>query len=297
MHLIFEDTPFNDFTSLAQTISKHFSPSSDRRLSLFTSMVPVGFFQQVVPDGSVDVGFSWSSLSYLSDFPNISLDATASPAEFIAARHEALATAGHTDLVRLLRLRAREIRSGGYFIAGIGGIRPAGEPDEPPSNTGFQPFQSAMKKMVESGTLKMEELMQMALFPSTERTVEEIRAALDETTSLWEVETLKAKLIEHPAWAPYQAALAATGGDAVKKKAARYEYATQVVVNLISASGWFWVDTLKKTRGQKWSGGDAFLEELTNMAVEECVKGYYDMKVEIWYNYVRLRRTDSKEGI
>jgi hypothetical protein len=260
-------------------------------------MVPTGFFQQVVPDESIDVGLSWSALNYLSAFPNISLDATASPAEFVAARYKALATAGHTDLVQILKKRAREIRPGGYFIAAVGAMRPAGEPDAPMSNTGFHPIQAVMKKMTEAGTLKMEELMQMALFPSTERTVEEVRAALDETPSLWEVETLKAELIEHPAWAPYQAALQAAGDDAAKTKEARYEYATQIIVNLLSASGWFWVDTLKKTRGQDWTGGDAFLEELTTLAIEECVKGYYDMKVQFWYNYFRLKRTDSKEGL
>lgn len=253
-------------------------------------MIPIGFFEQVVPDGFADIGFSWSSMNYLSRIPDISLDATASPADFVAARHKALAAAGHSDLVKLLRQRAREIRPGGYFVAAIGGQRPAGEPDRPLTNTGFQPLQGALMKMVASGTLKKEELMGLALFPSTERTVEEVRASLNETTSLWEVETLEPKLIEHPAWATYQAALKT--GD--KKEEATREYAFAVVVNLVSSSGWFWIDTLKKTRGEDWTGGDAFLAELTRLAVDVCIQEFHDMRVEIWYNYVRLRRTDGK---
>lgn len=293
--LLFEDTPFNDFGSLARTIAQHFAPSGEPdNVLVAPSMIPVGFFNQVVPDGYADIGFSWSSLNYLRTVPSVSLDATASPADFVAARREAFSTAGHADLVRLFHLRAREIREGGHFIAAIGGQKPAAE--QTLSSTGFEPLQGAMMKMIGTGSLSSSELMQMALFPTHERTLEDVRTALDEVAPLWEVEHIEAKLIEHPAWATYQAALEAAGGDAGKKDEAVRAYAYAVVVNLLSSSGWFWVDVLKKARGPEWDSGDAFLDELTKLSIEECVEKFADMKVQIWYHYVKLRRTGKVEG-
>ncbi|KAM5343872.1 hypothetical protein ACJ41O_012409 [Fusarium nematophilum] len=283
--LIFEDTPFNDFGTLGKTIAQHFSSSqSPNGVFIAPSMMPLGFYQQVVPDGHADLGLSWSSLNYLQHIPNVSLDATAPPAEFAAARHKAFAAAAHGDLIKLLALRAKEIRQGGFLIAAVGG-----QNKEKPSSPGFQPLQAAMMSMVRFGKLALPELMQMAMFPGHERTVDEMRAALEdpEVSSLWEVEVLEAQLIEHPAWSIYQAA------DESNRSEAFRTYAQDILVNLVSASGWFWMDVLQKSRGDEWRDGDAFLDELTQMAVDECVANHADLKVEIWYNYVKLKRTDK----
>ncbi|KAJ4251009.1 hypothetical protein NW762_011659 [Fusarium torreyae] len=288
--LVFEDTPFNDFGSLAKTVAQNFA-KPDEKVFIAPSLVPLGFYQQIVPDGQADLGFSWSSLNYLEEVPTVKLDATASPAEFAAARHKALAAAGHTDLIKLLKLRAKEIRQGGYLISAIGGQRPKGETVD--SNPGIQPVQSGLMRMVGEGKLSFPEIMQTALFPSHERTPDEVRAALEDEAvkGLWEVESLEPKLIEHPAWAIYQDAVKS---DESKKEEALKEYARAVVVNLVSASGWFWVDVLKRSRGEDWDGGDAFLEDFINIAVEEFVSKHADLKAQIWYNYIKLKRTDKK---
>ncbi|KAJ3524661.1 hypothetical protein NM208_g11970 [Fusarium decemcellulare] len=288
--LIFEDTSFNDFGSLGKTVGQHFSASqTPKNVLVAPSMVPLGFYQQVIPNGHADLGLSWSSLNYLESIPSVSLDASAPPAEFVAARQKAFSAAGQKDLIKLLKLRAKEIRSGGYLIAAIGGQKPAGE--EKPSSPGFQPLQAAMMRMVGEGKLTPAELMQSAMFPSHERTPDEIRAALEdpEVAPLWEVEVLEPKLIEHPAWAIYQAAVQA---DESQKTDALRKYARTILVNLVSAGGWFWADVFRKSRGEDWDA-DAFLEELTNAAIEECVEKFGDLKAEIWYNYVKLRRTDN----
>ncbi|KAF5973226.1 benzoate carboxyl methyltransferase [Fusarium bulbicola] len=287
--LIFEDTPFNDFGTLAKTVSDNFT-NDDSKIQIVPSLVPLGFYQQVVPTGQADIGFSWSSFNYLENIPSVSLDATASPADFAVARHKALAAAAHTDLIKLLKLRAKEIRSGGYFIAAIGGQAPEGE--STPSKPGSQVLQAGLMRMVGEGKLALPELMQMALFPSHERTPKEVQAALNDeaVAPLWEVESLEPRLIVQPAWHAYQAKIKA---DESKKDEALKEYAQIAISNVVSASGWFWVDVLKKSRGQDWDGGEAFLEEFINITVEEFVTKFADFKLEIWYNYIKLKRTDK----
>lgn len=257
-------------------------------------MVPIGFYRQVIPTGHADLGFSWSSLNYLETTPTVALDATASPADFVAARHKAFSAAAATDLIKLLRLRAKEIRAGGHLIAAIGGLKPDGE--STPSNTGFQPLQAAMMKMVGAGTLSVAELGEMAMFPTHERTLEEVKDALSSVSPFWETEHISAKLIEHPSWVTYQTALSSAGSDPSKKDEAAKKYAHETLVNLLSSSGWFWIETLKKHRGQDWDG-DAWLEEFLKIAVEEMLANetFRNSKVAIWYNYVKLRRTDVVE--
>ncbi|KAF4334239.1 benzoate carboxyl methyltransferase [Fusarium beomiforme] len=288
--LIFEDTPHNDFGTLAKTVADNFT-YQDSKIQIIPSLVPLGFYEQVVPTGQVDIGFSWSSFNYLEKIPTVSLDATASPAEFAVARHKALATAAHSDLIKLFKLRAKETRSGGYFVAAIGGQAPEGETT--PSKPGSQVLQAGLMRMIGEGKLAVPELMQMALFPSHERTPDEVQAALkDETIApLWEVESMDSKLIVQPAWEDYQDKVKA---DESKKDEALKEYAQVAMNNLVAASGWFWVDVLKKSRGENWDGGDAFLEKFINITVEEFVTKFADFKLEIWYNYIKLKRTDKK---
>lgn len=285
--LIFEDTPFNDFGSLAKTVSTNFS-NTNERVFIAPSLVPVGFYQQVVPANSIDVGFSWSSFNYLQNTPTIALDATASPTDYAIARHKALATAAHTDLMKLLKLRAKEIREGGYLIAAIGGQKPEGETR--PSNPGGHILQAVTMRMVGEGKLSLPELMQMALFPSHERTPDEVRAALNDeaVAPLWEIEVFESKLIVQPAWEVYNNAAQ------TKKEEAFTKYATVVIENLVAAAGWFWIDILKRSRGEGWDGADAWLKEFTDMGVDEMVTKHPDFKAEIWWNYLRLRRTQGK---
>jgi hypothetical protein len=291
-NLLFEDTPWNDWSTLAKTINDSTAALSktDRNVQVFPVLIPVGFYNQVAPSQTVDIGFSWSSFNYLESQPVFRLDPAASPADFVAARQKAFAPAAHKDLIKLLKLRAAEIRENGYLVAAIGGQQPAS--DSRPTNTGFAPLQAAMIKMVGTGRMSATELAQFALFPSHERTPEEIQAVLEvpEVASLWEVEVLESKLIVHPAWDTYQSAVEAAADDEVKKAAAARDYAQATVRNLVSSSGWFWLETLKKNRGSDWKNGEALLEELTQTAVQECVERFKDVKVEIWYTYLRLKR-------
>lgn len=289
--VLFEDTPWNDWSTLAKTIHDGAQElfSADQHVRVFPRMVPIGFYEQVIPDNSADVGFSWSSMNYLETQPTVSLDPTTSLAEFMVARGQAFAASAQTDFVKLLKLRAAEIRQGGYFIAAIGGQKPASDPR--PSNTGFAPLQAAMMKMVQSGVLKPAELAQFALFPTHERTVEEIQNSLDspDIAAFWDVEVLHPKLIVHPAWKTYESAVEAAADDAQKELALR-DYAQATIQNLVSSSGWYWLEVLKEARGRNWQGGDALLEDLVHLAVQHCLENGKPEKVEIWHTYLRLQR-------
>nr|CEG04735.1 unnamed protein product [Fusarium clavum] len=130
----------------------------------------------------------------------------------------------------------------------------------------------------------------MALFPSHERTLAEIRAALNDeaVAPLWEVEVFESKLIVQPAWEVYNTAAQTEKEEAFRK------YATVVIENLVAAAGWFWIDILKRSRGEGWNREDAWLKEFTDMGVEEMVTNHADFKAEIWWNYIRLIRTNKK---
>ena len=112
-------------------------------LRVFPSLLPQGFFAPVLPPASVDVALAWSSLNYLAT-PRIAAAPTATPAEFAAARHAAFRDAGHRDLARLLRLRATEVRPGGFLVAAASG---AGL--DPPSDAGAGPLQAALMRCMQ----------------------------------------------------------------------------------------------------------------------------------------------------
>lgn len=257
-------------------------------------MVPVGFFNQVIPNASADLGFSWSAFNYLETEPTVPLDLDVPNPEYMAARHKAFSTAAAKDLIKLLALRGRETRPGGYFVTAIGAST---SPDGlMPSDPGFAPIQTALVKMVGVGELSQAEMMKFSLFPSHERTLEEIKAALtsQEVAALWTVESLETKLIEHPAWEPYQSRLESTAAeDEMERKAALRDYAYAVVMNLVSSAGWYWVDILQSARGQDWHGGEAFLDRLTALAVDECLQKFPQLRSRIWYHYLKLKRASS----
>jgi hypothetical protein len=102
---------------------------------------------------------------------------------------------------------------------------------------------------------------------------------------------MESKLIVQPAWEVYQDTVQA---DETKKEEALKEYARAVMENLIAAFGWFWIDILKKSRGAEWDGGDAFLDDFLRISVEEFVTKFADFKAQIWWTYLRLKRTDVK---
>ncbi|XPS77131.1 hypothetical protein M3J09_009165 [Ascochyta lentis] len=111
-HIVFNDRPYNDFSTLAATIKQH-ERELDRTgsLTIYPSMVPISFYNPIASPASVDIGVSWSSLNYLEHQPP-PLPAS-DLATLIQQRAIRNAKQAHTDLIKLLRLRATEIKPGG----------------------------------------------------------------------------------------------------------------------------------------------------------------------------------------
>ncbi|KAK7219369.1 hypothetical protein V2G26_007372 [Clonostachys chloroleuca] len=270
--------------------AEFYQSSAERQISFFPRMIPVGFYNRIVPSQLVDLGVSWSSMNYLKTQPAFTFDPQSTAAEFAAARHKAFSSTARQDLASFMTLRASEIRKGGHLVAALGAQKPALEAKQ--GNSGSIPLQSALVKMVARGLLNHQELLQFALFPSDERTVEEVQEVLNlpEISKSWSIEVFEPELIVHPAWAEYQTASDAAGADQAKKEDALRNYARSAILNLVSSSGWFWLDILKAHRGSDWDGGDEFFEELAQASVQEWVEKFPDLKVEFWYIYLRAKR-------
>ncbi|CAG9950984.1 unnamed protein product [Clonostachys rosea f. rosea IK726] len=238
VEVLLEDTPLNDFSTLSKTLHAEFHQSSaERQISFFPRMIPVGFYNRIVPSQLVDLGVSWSSMNYLKTQPAFTFDPQSTPAEFAAARHKAFSSTARQDLASFMTLRASEIRKGGHLVAALGAQKPALEAKQ--GNSGSIPLQSALVKMVARGLLNNQELLQFALFPSHERTVEEVQEVLNlpEISKSWSIEVFEPELIVHPAWAEYQTASDAAGADQAKKEDALRNYARSAILNLVSPSG------------------------------------------------------------
>ena len=159
----------------------------DGALNVYVSMCPMSFYNQIVANGSVDVGVSWSSLNSLEN-PLI----------------EGNVEQAHNDLVKLFKLRAVETSSGGYFIGAVVGTY-EGDPDaQPPNSALVQATMMAWEAMVKDGTVTTQEQLLAPDPPLHGRTKTEVRKAIHEVSDVWGINYLSQKTILHPAWEALQ---------------------------------------------------------------------------------------------
>lgn len=126
VEILLEDTPFNDFSSLSKTLHAEIDqPFTERQVRLFPRMIPVGFYNRIVPNQLVDLGVSWSSMNYLRTQPAFEFSLQSTAADFAAEKHEAFSSTAHQDLISFMTLRASEIREGGCLVAALGAQKPA----------------------------------------------------------------------------------------------------------------------------------------------------------------------------
>ncbi|KAE8351299.1 S-adenosyl-L-methionine-dependent methyltransferase [Aspergillus coremiiformis] len=106
--VVFNDTPWNDFNSLSSalyaTTLMTANPEAPQVLPL---MAPKSYYEQVLPEGSLDIGISTTSLNWLPCLQTVRqtpLDETQ------------LSVAAMDDLTCFLRNRHVELRSGGMLL-------------------------------------------------------------------------------------------------------------------------------------------------------------------------------------
>jgi SAM dependent carboxyl methyltransferase len=115
-----EDLPINDFNALVDTLHKDPGRYVLNRQNVFPCLIGRSFYEQVLPESSVDIGWSSYAAMWISRVP------MAIPGHFIARRGTDEVRAAFdrqlaADWERFLSLRAREMRPGGRLVVSIPG--------------------------------------------------------------------------------------------------------------------------------------------------------------------------------
>lgn len=252
-------------------------------------MVPMSFFHQIAPDNSVDIGFAWSCLHYLEfllpPLPSTDLQ------ELAKQRAVRSAKAAHADMVKLLRLRAREIKSGGVFMAAIGARSSSGVRNMPVATA----LMAAISEMVHAGRISQAQVMGLDM-PVHEYSMEETERVLAEVGEVWEKEVCFEKMIQHPAVAELEAKKKAEGVDLEELSKG---YASTVVDWTMSPLTWFFVKALRagnremdeeEMSAPMTAEEEGLVDELAERAKRVFVRDQRDEVVEQCYIYFKLVR-------
>ncbi|KAF5716527.1 benzoate carboxyl methyltransferase [Fusarium globosum] len=271
--LVFNDTPFNDFSSLSRTIDTNSSSlSQNGRLSISPLMVPKSFFQQVLPDDFVDAGFSFTALHWLQHMPS-------------SWETPDLARYAHEDLVSFLSARHREIRPNGSLTLCI----PChGEIGVDPAVTCLQ---ASIRSLASTYHLDPSSIVCLPLYF---RTMEEILSSINAEQGKWIVKSHVAVPIMHPSWSP---AVSDQGG---ADMAPRVRYAAGITGFTTAACSRFFTDgtgAYPKKRDLNEPGFQSgaleeatFLENLSACFKDEFLRSYITKEVGFTYAFLQLER-------
>ncbi|KAM5519589.1 hypothetical protein FOXYSP1_18013 [Fusarium oxysporum f. sp. phaseoli] len=271
--LVFNDTPFNDFSSLSRTINTNWSLlSQDGRLSINPLMVPQSFFGQVLPDDFVDAGFSFTALHWLQHMPS-----SFEPSDVARYADE--------DLVSFLSARQREIRPKGTLTLCIPchgqiGVDPA-----------VACLQASIRSLASTYHLDPSFTVRLPLYF---RIMEEILASINAEPGKWVVKSHVTVPIMHPSWSP--AVLGNGGAD----MAARVRYASGITGFTTAACSRFLTDELGAFPKKRDLDEPAlrsgvlaeatFLEDLSACFKDEFLRSYITEEVGFTYAFVQMQR-------
>ena len=171
------DLPTNDFnTLLKQLISSPHDYRHAPGCKVYTQLVPASFFQQVLPDRSVDLGFSMAAIHWLNRIP----DGDFSNAVFLSdanpqARAVLLERAAK-DLQLFAKARSKEMKPGGLlYIVGLASqVDPEGRREVSTADL-FVVVKKILTGLV-ADKLLSQESMDKFVFPVVPRTEEEFLA-------------------------------------------------------------------------------------------------------------------------
>jgi hypothetical protein len=168
--VVHADQPANDFTSLFALLQDGDESYLTGDRQVFPAAIGRSFYEQVLPDGSVDFGWASFSAHWLSRAP-------VAEAGHLWARMTAPATRLHfscqaaRDWHSFLTLRARELRRGGHLLV----VQPCiGESQTSAFPEMMQVAQAALNGALRDGVLRPAEAARMTVL-QYERQVSEIR--------------------------------------------------------------------------------------------------------------------------
>ena len=172
LSVVYEDQPHNDWTSLVSTVTSAAIADALSGPNIFPLCAPTSFYQQVLPPGTVLLGWSNASTHWLSSAPPARLTtavwsyAATSPSERVA--WQAFAA---RDWANFLAARARELQPGGVLLLSALLIDPdAGHP--PPPVGEDEPLWRILRRMEAAGQLTADDLTHIS-FATYYRTREE----------------------------------------------------------------------------------------------------------------------------
>ncbi|WP_224813893.1 class I SAM-dependent methyltransferase [Hasllibacter sp. MH4015] len=180
LRMVYADLPRTDFSTLFQIVHgmTEMESYAGRFSDLHIHASATSFHKQIVPAGTLDLGFSATASHYIADVP------CDIPDHLHMVRAEgdvraAFQAQGARDWENFLMMRARELRSGGvlalfnfgidengYWLGDTGGV------------SMHDTFAELWAEMVKDGTITQAEF-EATNFPQVYRTVEEFRAPLD----------------------------------------------------------------------------------------------------------------------
>ena len=186
IQVTYTDLSSNDFSALFKNLLG-VGPQAARTYltdieNVFVSACGIGFHRQLLPDASLDIGFSATAMHYISEKP-CPID---NHVHMVGADGETLAA--YADQARqnwndLLVARAKELRPGGRLVMLNFGIDEEGRYL---GNTGginmFDTFADIWEQMCNEGTISQAEFVNTS-FPQYYRTVEEFCAPFKDNDS------------------------------------------------------------------------------------------------------------------
>ena len=177
--IVYSDQPRNDFNALIANVYGlgSYEPYLERHPHIYPMVSGTSFYRQIVPDNTLDIGFSATAMHWLSakvcNLTNHVQAVGAEGSELQAFREQA-----HRDWRQILMHRARELKPGGKLVL-INFARD--EQGRYLGNTGgvnmFDTFNGIWLDFLQQGRIERDEYDNMTL-PQYYNTVEEFSAPL-----------------------------------------------------------------------------------------------------------------------
>jgi hypothetical protein len=195
------DQPSNDFKSLFEVLDADPDRYAANQPNVFPAAIGRSFYENVLPPGSVHLGWSSYAVVWLSRIPALI------PGHFIYVRSTGTVRAkfdrqGARDWEAFLSLRARELRPGGRLVVVLPAVADDGV-------TGLEPLfdraNEVLEEMLADGVITSEERSRMTLgaYPRRKRDLLAPFAGNGEFDRL-RVEELEMAELAEPAWSEYQ---------------------------------------------------------------------------------------------
>ena len=174
VRVVHTDLPDNDFGSLFRTVTE--SPDSYLRPGVYPAAVGRSFYEQLLPDASVSVGWSSIAAHWLREVPgplNGFWFSTATPEQ-----DAVWARAGATDWAAFLHARAAEMVPGARLVVVVGAAHDGADTRRSGAERAMDEVARGLDVLVERGVVTATERAAMVI-PAWYRTAGEWRAPFD----------------------------------------------------------------------------------------------------------------------